>query len=321
MVLSDHLDTSQVHKVCHAAGSGGTVTSVTSEMDSMSTPTLTPAPDALRRRWSSRVAILTILITSCSLTAVLWFAFRAPPTTFLTTKVVFPVGVPDHAAPSGLGPPGAGALPGFTLDYVTDFLGTSIPAGWNVFTGIPGGDPGGQFASSHVVVSGGLLHLNVWKDPSFQNRWVTGGLCQCGLTSTYRAYFVRSRITGGGANQVELLWPESNIWPPEIDFNETLGSKLSTVATIHFGVTNRIDQRYLSIDMSTWHTWGIVWTKSHLIFTVDGREWASTTAAGEIPAVPMRLDLEQRTMCSVGSQCPQKPVSMLVDWVAEYSPD
>jgi hypothetical protein len=32
----------------------------------------------------------------------------------------------------------------------------------------------------------------------------------------------------------------------------------------------------------------------------------------------MRLDLEQRAECAIHQQCPAAPVSMLVDWVAEY---
>lgn len=267
------------------------------------------------------MALVTLLITGLSIGSVSWFAASVPRPTLLNSKIEYPLGVVNANEPSQMGPPGATALPGFTLDYVTEFNGDSLPVGWNVFTGIPGGDPGGQFAANHVVVHDGLLHLNVWKDSNFENRWVTGGLCQCGLARTYRAYFVRSRITGGGANQVELLWPESNIWPPEIDFNETLGASSATVATIHFGTGNRLDQKDLAISMTKWHTWGIIWTKTRITFTVDGREWASTTATGEIPTIPMRLDLEQRTMCVVGTQCPQKATSMLVDWVAEYAPN
>ena len=104
-------------------------------------------------------------------------------------------------------------------------------------------------------MSGGLLQLNAWKDPQYQDKWVTGGLCQCKLAKTYGAYFVRSRVTGPGPNEVELLWPASNAWPPEIDFNET-GELASTSSTVHFSTINLFDQRNIYIDMSQWHTWG-----------------------------------------------------------------
>src|ERR1700722_10907087 len=89
--------------------------------------------------------------------------------------LAYPVGTPDPTQPSGEGLPSATALPGYTLSYETDFPGTTLPAGWDVFTGIPGGDPGGHFGASHVVVGGGLLQLNTYRDPQWGNRWVTGG--------------------------------------------------------------------------------------------------------------------------------------------------
>lgn len=160
------------------------------------------------------------------------------------------MGISSRVEPSGRLPPGPNALKGFTLRYVTDFKGTTLPKGWGAFTGVPGGDPGGQFGASHVVVKNGMLELNTWKDPAYHNKWVTGGVCQCGLASTYGAYFVRSRITGPGPNEVQLLWPASNIWPPEVDFNETGSSDTSTSSTLHYGVTNEVDQRALIIDLT-----------------------------------------------------------------------
>jgi hypothetical protein len=232
----------------------------------------------------------------------------------------YPVGIASPTQPSGLAPTGTNAMPGYRLNYVNNFKGNSFPVGWDVFTGIPGGAPGGQFAATHVVVSGGLLRLNAWKDHKYQNRWVTGGLCQCGLTRTYGAYFVRSRVTGGGANEVQLLWPKTNTWPPEIDFNENGGSLTSTSSTVHWGASNHAIRRVLQMDMTAWHTWGVVWTPSSIKYIVDGRVWTSITLAAAITRVPMRLDLEQRTICSQHRQCPTAPVSMLVDWIVEYAP-
>ncbi|MFI5036198.1 MAG: glycoside hydrolase family 16 protein [Acidimicrobiales bacterium] len=232
----------------------------------------------------------------------------------------FPMGVPLAAEPSGLAPPGASALPGYRLRYVTDFPGRRVPSGWDVFTGVPGGDPGGQFGRDHVVVSGGLLHLNAWRDPRYSGRWVTGGLCHCGMAWTYGAFFVRSRITGGGANEVQLLWPANNQWPPEIDFNESGGSVTSTSSSLHFGSSTALVKHTVRLDMEAWHTWGVVWSPTAVTYVVDGQVWARVTAASQIPRIPLRLDLEQRTLCTIGQQCPRAPVSMLVDWVSLYSP-
>jgi hypothetical protein len=250
-----------------------------------------------------------------------------PPTTTTTTasgpapQTAFPIGNVDASEPSGYSPPSANAMAGYTQSYVTDFTGTSLPSGWGSYSGTPGGDPGAQFGSAHTVVGGGILSLNAWQDSAYNNEWVTGGLCQCGLPQTYGAYFVRSRLTGAGPTGVELLFPTQG-WPPEIDFNETGGQVTSTTATNIWAVSGSSRsqaQVSLSIDMTQWHTWGVVWTPTSITYTVDGRVWGSFTNASEVPDVPMTLDLQQQTWCSSGYACPTTPQSMQVDWVAEYT--
>ena len=238
----------------------------------------------------------------------------APTTTF-------PIGVPSSTSPSGYAPPTATELAGFTQSAVADFSGSTLPSGWQVYSGKPGGDPGAQFGgAAHVSVAGGILSLNTFKDPNYGNAWVTGGLCDCGFSQTYGAYFVRSRVTGAGPTNVELLWPANNSWPPEIDFNETDGSSNFSTATTHYSPSNTQDQVKLSnIDMTQWHTWGVLWTPKGIMYTVDGKVWGSDTNAAAIPNLPMTLDLQQQTWCSSGWACPTAPQSMQIDWAAQYS--
>ncbi len=230
------------------------------------------------------------------------------------------VGITDPNEPSGVAPPLANALNGYQQSYVTDFGGESLPSGWNVFTGRPGGDSGAQWGAAHVSVANGVLSLNTYQDPHYNNEWVSGGLCQCGRSQTYGAYFVRSRVTGAGPTSVELLWPLANTWPPEIDFNETTGGNGLTTATVHFTSNNQYDYRQLSINMTQWHTWGVIWSPTKLTYVVDGKVWASVNVPSEIPDIPMTLDLQQQTWCPKKSNCPLSPQSTLVDWAAEYSP-
>jgi len=232
--------------------------------------------------------------------------------------VRYPVGRLDTSEVSGRAAPGAHALPGYRETYVTDFPGTALPSGWFTFAGVPGGDPGAQFGPAHVVVDNGRLLLKTYRDPAYHNEWVTGGLCQCGHPQTYGAFFVRSRIDAPGPNEVALLWPSSNKWPPEIDFNESAGAYRSTSATIHFTIANHIEQAHVGVAMSHWHTWGVIWTPTAITMTVDGHPWARFLHKKGWPAVPMDLNLEQRTSCSVGADCPSRPVTMQVNWVAEY---
>jgi hypothetical protein len=230
----------------------------------------------------------------------------------------YPVGTLNSSEPSGYGPPSPSSLPGYVQSYVNDFTTNVIPKGWVVYTGVPGGDPGAQFGPKHVKVKNGELLLTTYRDRAYQNRWVTGGICQCGLSSKYGAYFVRSRATGVGPNEVELLWPSNNQWPPEIDFNET-PSAHATTATLHWNFDNHIQQWVTrGINTLAWHTWGVVWSPKEIDFTLDGRIWGVFANAKNVPNLPMILVLEQRTACFLHAQCPTVPVQMQVDWVAEY---
>jgi beta-glucanase (GH16 family) len=256
----------------------------------------------------------------------------APPVTSTTTGSgsAIPDGVTNSSEPSGQAPPGANAMNGYKLTYSTDFSGSALPSGWNAYSGAPGAsDPGSQWATSHAVVSGGMLSLNAWQDPAFGNEWVTGGTSQDGVSRSYGAYFVRSRETGGGPTLVELLWPTNNVWPPEIDFNETQGLSTFTTATNIWAVSNGTKSQAesrLNIDMTQWNTFGVIWTPTSITYTVNGRVWGTFTNASEIPSTPMHLDLQQQTWCgsSVGldgeiNACPTAPESMQIDWVAEYA--
>jgi hypothetical protein len=286
--------------------------------------------DLAQRRASRWVVAVTVVAASATVGVTVWAIARNLPqgqggtvVTVASTvpRPTYPLGTPSAAEPSGYAPPGAGALPGFHRVYLDDFNSPGMPPGWDVFTGVPGGDPGGHFGRDHVKVAAGLLQLNTYRDPAFGNQWVTAGMCQCGFPRVYGAYFIRSRITGGGANQVQLLWPESNQWPPEIDFNESGGYVAVTSWTFHFSALNHLIQERLDINMLVWHTWGLIWTSRGLTFTVDGRVWGRVAEPAIMPSVPLRLDLEQRALCSMHAQCPRRAVSMDVDWIEEYSPN
>jgi beta-glucanase (GH16 family) len=170
-----------------------------------------------------------------------------------------------------------------------------------------------------VTVGGGMLNILTSQDPAFNNEWVTGGVCLCGIAGqTYGAYFVRSRMTGAGPTGVELLWPDANVWPPEIDFNETYGATSGTSATVHYTSANSQIQRTVAVNMTQWHTWGVIWTPTSITYTVDGAVWGTVTTSASIPNIPMHISLQSQTWCGSGWACPTTPQSMQVDWVAQY---
>jgi beta-glucanase (GH16 family) len=115
-----------------------------------------------------------------------------------------------------------------------------------------------------------------------------------------------------------LLWPTGS-WPPEIDFDETFGDTDLSTATLHYSSSNSQVQQTTSIDMTQWHTWGVIWTPSSVIYTVDGTVWGEVTDASEIPDQPMTLDIQQQTWCASDWACPTSDQSTYVDWVVEYT--
>ena len=236
-----------------------------------------------------------------------------------------------HWAPSGCSVQGAArsepshqlpphAMRGYRLAYCNDFRGSKLSAGWGKFSGVPGGDPSGMFEPSHVVVANGMLNLNTYRDPALNNAWATGGLCQCGVARTYGAYFVRSRVTGSGDDEVQLLWPAAKVWPPEVDFNETGWQSTKTAWYVHFRSSNEQVAKTMHVNLMRWHTWGVIWTAKSLTFTVDGIVWGKVRNPSIIPHEMMTLDIQQQTWCGITPECPTKPLSMLVDWVAEFAP-
>jgi Glycosyl hydrolases family 16 len=306
--------------------------------DVITPPVYAPQRARHRSRWEARVAIITVLVFGLALSGVVLFALIGPPTpalimTTATTlppsahSILYPIGTPQLNEPSLLGPPPSNALHGFHRVYATDFTGSTLPPGWTPFTGVPGGSGSTtKFAASHVAVTGGMLRLATFHDPRYPGfKWTSGGLCQCGHPMTYGAFFVRSRISNAGPNEIELLWPANNQWPPEIDFNESGTRWAATSSTLHHGTpTNdlRIQQNLAGIDLRRWHTWGVVWTPHAITFTVDGQQWGySINGPGTVPKLAMTLDFEQRPGCVPGLACPSQNQTMLVDWVAEYAPN
>jgi len=288
-----------------------------------------------RSSWEARVAIITVLVFGLALSGVLLFALQGTTSTgpVISTvgtqppgpqTLIYPAGIAQPNEPSALAPPGPNALAGYQRSYFTDFLGRSLPRGWQTFTGVPGGDPTAKFAASHVIVGGGMLRLVTYRDPAFHNRWTSGGLCQCRHPMKFGAFFVRSRISNAGPNEVALLWPANNQWPPEIDFNESGSRWNATSGTVHHGTAKDdrfVQQNFPNIDLRSWHTWGVIWTSKSITYTVDGEQWGYVLRTpGVIPQLPMTLDLQQRPGCAPGVLlCPPQAQTMYVDWVAEFT--
>ena len=224
--------------------------------------------------------------------------------------------------------PGKGKTGPWRLVFRDDFSSSSSLNSWWLYEGQPGGDPGGWWDPSHVVVDGGLLHLKTYRDAGFGDRWVSGGLTNSRvLKQQYGKYLVRFRATVGyGVANIMLLWPVADHWPPEIDFAEDSGSsqtarpKMSSF--LHYGSSNSQIQREVYGDFTQWHTMGVEWTPGQLVYTIDGKVWG-TIKNKNVPKEKMELALQTQAGTCGDTPCPDSTtpslVEMQVDWVEAYS--
>jgi len=237
--------------------------------------------------------------------------------------------------PSGQPIPSQAPL-GYNTVVTQDFTGTAVPSGWHPYEGQPGTDTGGWWNPSHVIVGGGMLTLRTYRDPAHagpHSPWVEGGIDQWpqGVLK-YGEYVVRSRVTSAvGVTQVMLLWPnERRGIPREIDFNESNGTDETTAHLIygrssHTHTEQSVTLAYPTVDLTQWHTWGVIVTPKTITYTLDGRTWATMVNHEH---VAMHLALQQQVWaCNNTAEraCPSSStpaeVDFQIDWVAVYAPN
>jgi hypothetical protein len=269
------------------------------------------------RRTVPVVTLLLVLAATLPLAARASAAPSAASTRPATASCGPPI--PSRDEPSHHAPLAASAVPGYSLAYCNDFTGSSLPWGWDKFSGAPKGDPSSYFEPSHVVVQNGVVKVETYRDPRRANDWATGGICQCGAPRTHGAFFVRSRSVGEGPDNVELLWPVAKVWPPEVDFNESRAYPLSSTWTVHYAPGDQTVEHQAEVNLWQWHTWGVFWTPKTLTFTVDGFIWGKVKSRRAIPTGPMTLDIQSQTYCGIAPECPTAAASLQVDWVEEFA--
>jgi hypothetical protein len=247
---------------------------------------------------------------------------KTPSATPTKTAASQPASSGPSAAPSGGTPSGGGVpgnVPGWQLTYSTAFPGNSLPSKWGAYSGQPGGDPDGNWDPVNVAVSGGELHF-------YANNGSTGGVDFFGNPQTDGMYLVRMKgdyEPGINISDILLLWPDSNVWPPEIDFFEDSGGARSGYqATVHLGPNgDNSNQVHVNVsnDATQWHTYGVQWTPSTITFTVDGQSVGSVSQrdTSSWPNIAMNLDLQSQNLGP--SQPANGTETMTVAWVAEYA--
>ncbi len=222
-----------------------------------------------------------------------------------------------------------GDLPGWQQVFVDDFDREALGEEWSAYTGEPGGDPYSRWEPSQVILGDGSLRL---RGERVDGRWVTGGVSNWRHSQTYGKWEVQVRVDPSDEIAYHLLlWPQDEVWPPEIDFAESFDGSRQTLNAFYHGAAS-FEERSVTIDMSQWHVVGVEWEPGVLRFTVDGRVWSEVRSEADVPGKPMWLALQssssacQRSIefgfdsagsCSLTDVPPVADVQ--VDWVAVYA--
>lgn len=220
-----------------------------------------------------------------------------------------------HAPAQAVAAP-IGNLPGWTQILRENFDGALNTNRWGVYDGQPSGSPSGWWDRDHLEMHGGQAWLHGYRE---NGRFVTAGMMLKGKAQTYGKYVVRARFErGAGIEHAMLLWPAGGGWPPEIDFSEgTSGTR--TMATSHWGVTNLQQHVFANVDMRLWHNYGVEWSPSRVVFTLDGRPFGTMVGAA-VPQVPMNMAVQTVATSWVGpaSTATPRDVTLAIDWVSVY---
>lgn len=237
-------------------------------------------------------------------------------------------------SPSGQLPPTESSA-GWDLRFTDDFDRCELGSDWSAYAGQPGGNPNSRWDESMVRMSYGVLEL---RSQQTDGQWITGGVSNYPITQQYGKWLVRMRADkSADISYHMLLWPQDEIWPPEIDFAESVSGDRSEMSAFLHWVDAEGGQAKTNAettgDFSQWHTVGVEWGPGIIRYTLDGNVWAEAHSETMVPNVPMWLALQAEagacerrvdwgmTPCTgVGDLHPQAP-TVEIDWVAVYEAD
>jgi beta-glucanase (GH16 family) len=187
------------------------------------------------------------------------------------------------------------ATPTWKPVYSTSFTNPLDTTTWARYNGVPVCCKTSRWSPSHLVVQGGVLNLENYRDPAFGGNWVSAGISMGrSLNQTYGKWEVRFRMDRAvGVGMCMGLWPAQG-WPPEIDFAEEsarYGDRTTMTGTLHYGAANNMVHSKLAGDFSQWHTAAVEWTPGKIVYRMDGKVWDTVTGP-MVPDEPMHLIIQ-----------------------------
>lgn len=190
------------------------------------------------------------------------------------------------------------------------------------------------YLPGNVSLGDGHLNLTAKPQTAYAGHPYTSGMIATGgkpntkATFSYLYGYAEARIKlprGAGMWPAFWLVPANRTWPPEIDIMEWQGvTPKNDIVTIHWGSAKHPQQNGSTVDTGTdlwrgYHTYGLDWEPSRVVWYFDGKPVKTYTDSAHIPHQPMYVILN----LAIGGWLPHQldpkpksfPATMSVDYV------
>ncbi|MFT4088481.1 MAG: glycoside hydrolase family 16 protein [Gordonia sp. (in: high G+C Gram-positive bacteria)] len=138
---------------------------------------------------------------------------------------------------------------------------------------------------------------------------------------TYGRYSARMRVDRPGLNEYYvawLLWPQSEVWPRDGEFDFPEGGLAGTAKGYHHYSGSQacagcqLISRDIGAKFTDWHTYTIEWSPGRIRYLLDNTVVLDSTRA--VPSGPMRWQLQTETNGNGNSSG-----HLQVDWVSVWA--
>jgi beta-glucanase (GH16 family) len=187
----------------------------------------------------------------------------------------------------------------FTLVYADEFDGPTLDPRWSPYSGAPSSDPFTRWDPSLVSVRDGALVLEGRPRSGKPGYWDMGGVSNWRNAQTYGRWLIRYRAPASSVLSYHfLLWPQAEVWPPEIDIAEGFDRGRSRILGFTHWVdstgSRRRESGVVNADFTEWNTLELTWRPGEIRWRLNKATWMVVTGDA-VPDEPMWLALQAET--------------------------
>ena len=148
------------------------------------------------------------------------------------------------------------------------------------------------YTDENVSVSQGAAHIKVEKRAVADKPYASSMISTYGkFTQTYGYWEVKAKIvSGNGLSSFFGFGAFDRSWPPEIDVFEIPQQERKVFMTNHYDADNKSNEGTWESPVALsrdYHTYGLLWRSSLLVFYIDGQErWRTTVGVATKNLVP-----------------------------------